>query len=141
MNFCDAHRLPRAHIDPIDDAGARLLITSTLAVPRRPETVIVFLDDERCGSTMVHVEDTCHPDAIYDVTELAAQVAVSCGVAGIVLASVRPTDHERLDDAERWLDLDERLAGVGVELIEWYVFGRGVTLPREMVGEPSRWVA
>lgn len=141
MNFCDAHRLPRAHVDPLDDASARLLIGSTLATPRRRETVIVFLDDQRCGTMMVHVEDTGHPDAIYDVAELAAQAAVGCELGSVILATVRPGARERLDDAERWLDLDERFARVGVDLIEWYVFGRMVTMPREMIGASCRWDA
>jgi len=29
----------------------------------------------------------------------------------------------------------------GIELIEWYVYGRSVSRPRVLIGEPQRWVA
>lgn len=141
MNFCGSHRLPRAHVDTIDDAGARVLISSILAIPRRAETVILFLDEERRGSIIVNVAGTDHPDAVHDVAEIAAAGGVACGNAAVVIATVRPERPADLDDAERWLDIDERLASVGVELVEWYVFGSGVTVPRDMIGEPPRWDA
>ena len=28
---------------------------------------------------------------------------------------------------------------VGVELLEWFVFGNAVTCPRDRLGEPPRW--
>lgn len=139
MNFCDSHRLPRAHIDAIDDVSARSLITSVLACPSTPEIVIVLLDDERHGFSIVNVVGASDPDAIYDVAELVAHVAAPSGLSKVVLASVRPGAEEDLDDVERWLDIDVRLSAAGVELLEWYVFGREVTVPREILGEPPRW--
>ena len=139
MNFCGSHRLPRAYVDPIDDSGARALFMSVLSIPPQPESVILLLDAERCGSTMVNMAGTRHDDDIYDVAEIAAATAVACGCEAVVLASVRPGRPEDLSDAERWLDIDERFADVGVELVEWYVFGRGVTSPRELIGEAARW--
>lgn len=141
MNFCDSHRLPRAQVDPIDDGGARSLISSVLATPRQPESFIVFLDEQRRGSMIVNVSGTESTDAIHEVAELAAAVATSCGFAAVVLASVRPDGPDELADAERWLDIDAELACVGVELLEWYVFGREITLPRALLGEPNRWAA
>ena len=60
-------------------------------------------------------------------------------IGAAVIGSVRPHGCTDLDDVERWLDIDEQLAGAGLELIEWYVFGRAVSLPRVLLGEPTRW--
>ena len=139
MNFCDSHRLPRARVDVIDDATVRSLITSVLACPCEPEIVIVLLDDERRGFSIVDVVGADHPDAIRDVAELVVYAATPSGPASVVLASIRPGEEVDLDDVERWIDIDDRLASAGVELLEWYVFGRDITLPREILGEPSRW--
>jgi len=140
LNFCGSHRLPRARVDTVDDAGARLLIDSFMARPRRSETIVLLLDHARRGVQVINVTDTHEPDAVHDVVDLA--IAKSAGLAdigGVVLASVRPDGRTDLDDVERWLDLDEQLAGAGLELIEWYVFGRSVSLPRVLLGEPTRW--
>jgi len=141
-NFCTAHRFPRAHIDPIDDLGARLLIDSMLDAPPSAETLVVLLDAEWRGLSIIHVSDTVEPDAVFDVAELVVALAGrDAEVAGVILASVRPVGSDQLDDVERWLDLDERLSIAGLELIEWYVHGRSVSLPRAVLGEPARWEA
>ncbi|WP_040491529.1 hypothetical protein [Ilumatobacter nonamiensis] len=141
MNFCDAHRLPRAHVDPVDDHAARLLISSVLATPPRPESFIVFLDADRCASTIMTVSGTDDPDAILDIAAFAGAAASGAGFSSVVLASVRADDPFDLDDAERWLDIDAEIASAGVELVEWYVIGPTVSTPRSLIGEPPRWAA
>ena len=48
-NFCNSHRLPRAHVDPIDDVGALLLLDAMIAAPLIHETIVVLLDHQRRG--------------------------------------------------------------------------------------------
>ncbi len=141
-DFCDCHRFPRARVDPIDDDAARLIIDATIASPRRPETIVLLLDHQLRGLAIVSVADTLEPDAVHDVASLCvAAAARQPTIGGVVLATVRPNGGDELDDVERWLDLDVLLAGVGVELVEWYVYGRSISRPRVLLGEPARWVA
>ncbi len=141
-HFCSSHRFPHADGSPIDDASARLLFESALAVPRRAETVVVLLDHDRRGRAILNVDGTDHPDAVLDVAELAIALANrSPTIGGVLIASVRPAGGDGLDDVERWLDLDEQFAIAGLELVEWYVYGRAVSRPRALFGEPERWVA
>jgi hypothetical protein len=141
-HFCSSHRFPYADRDPIDDATARLLFESALAFPRRPETVVVLLDHDRHGRSVINVDRTENPDAVFDVAELCIALADgSPAVGGALIASVRPAGGDDLDDVERWLELDERFAMVGIELVEWYIYGRSVSRPRVLFGEPERWVA
>ena len=142
IQFCSSHRFPSADRDPIGDATARLLFESALAVPRRPETVVVLLDHDRCGRSIINVDRTDEPDAVFDVAELSIAMADgSPAIGGALIASVRPAGGDDLDDVERWLELDERFAIAGIELVEWYVYGRSVSRPRVLLGEPERWVA
>lgn len=141
-HFCSSHRFPYADRDPIDDATARLLFESALAIPRRPETVVVLLDHERRGRSIINVDGTGDPDAVLDVAELSIRMAAGLrAVGGALVASVRPAGADDLDDVERWLELDERFAVAGIELVEWYIYGRAVSKPRVLLGEPERWVA
>jgi hypothetical protein len=131
-DFCDSHRFPRARVDPLDDDAARLIIGATIASPRRPETVVVI----------VNVANTPDPDAIHDVASICVAAADRHPtIGGVVLATVRPDGGDELDDVERWLDLDVQLADVGVELVEWYIYGRSISRPRVLVGEATRWAA
>ncbi|MGA9277926.1 hypothetical protein [Ilumatobacter sp.] len=140
-NFCDSHRLPHANVDPIDDTAARLLISSCLAIPRRPETIVLLLDHARRGVEVVGIVNTRDPDSIYGVAEIVISRAIHMPeVAGAVIGSARPDGGEDLVDVDRWLDIDEELSCTGVELIEWYVIGRSVRLPRLDLGEPARWM-
>ena len=139
-SFCQTHRFPRAGSDPIDDAGAQLVIESMLALPARAETIVVLLDHERRGVSIIDVDGTHERDAVHDVAELVAQLALRMPEVGaVVIASVRPGGSDDLDDVDRWLDLDERLALAGVELVEWFVYGRSLCRPRVLLGDASRW--
>ena len=141
-------RLPRAGVDPITDEATALTLLSVAASPNRPETIVVLLDDARCGIGLVVVSDTSDPDAVVEVAERILDPAVHDGrVAATIVATVRPSghddhdDHEHHDltDAERWLDLDEVADRCEVELVEWFVLGAAVSRPRELVNAPPRW--
>lgn len=138
-------RLPRPGLDPIDqEATALVLVDAAATRPTRHETIVVLLDDARCGIGLVVVRDTADPDAVIDVVERILDPVVHDGrVAAVVVASIRPPDPEGHDDdladAERWHDLDEVAGGCEVELVEWLVLGDGVSRPRELVNAPERW--
>lgn len=141
-HFCSSHRFPHADRDPIDDAAARLLFESALAFPRRSETVVVLLDHDRRGRTIINVDGTDGADAVLDVAEMIIVMADgSPEIGAALIASVRPAGGDDLDDVERWLELDNCFAMAGIELVEWYVYGRSVSRPRVLFGEPERWVA
>jgi len=142
MNAFHAPRFPIAGHDVLDDATALQLLGAVIGDPPRCETVLVLLDADRRGRSIINVEATCDPDAVLDVGDLVVTVAASAtDIDGAIMASVRPGGTGDLDDIERWLELDQRLDSAGIELVEWYVFGRSVSRPRELVGEPPRWVA
>lgn len=141
-HFCSSHRFPSAGVDVIDDAAARLLLGAARAVPPRCETIVVLLDHDRCGHSIISVDGTCDADAIIDVAELVLTVAAtSAGIGAVILGSVRPAGTDDLDDVERWLELDQCFSSAGIDLVEWYVFGATLSRPRVLVGEPDRWAA
>lgn len=141
-------RLPRAGVDPITDEATALALLSVAANPTRHETIVVLLDDARCGIGLVVVSDTRDRDAVVEVAARILDPAVHDGrVASVIVATVRPgghADHERhehhdLADAERWVDLDEIADRCDVELVEWFVLDAEVSRPRELVNAPQRW--
>jgi hypothetical protein len=142
-----ATRLPRAGIDPIDGEATALAVVRTAAAwPLRYETIVVLLDELRCGLGLVVVSGTTEPDAVLEVAERILDPAVHDGrVAGAIVASGRPGgdrpehDGHELTDADRWLELDEIATGSGVELFEWFVLGDGLSRPRELVNASPRW--
>jgi hypothetical protein len=140
-NFCSAHRLPRAGVDPINDPAIALaLIGSLLSVPPERETFAILLDHERRGMSVLHLVDDPHPDAVFDVAELIVECAhrqVQFGA--VILVSVRPRESDELADADRWLELSDQFEGAGIELVEWFVIGRTTNLPRVLVGDLPRW--
>lgn len=139
-------RLPRAGIDPITDESTALALLRIAACPTRHETIIVLLDDARCGLGLVVVSDTAEPDAVVEVVERVLDPAVHDGrAAATIVASVRPRSdvgdrggHD-LGDADRWLELDDVAERCGVELVEWFVLADGLSRPRELVNAPPRW--
>ncbi len=145
FNFCSHHRMPRADIDAIADAeSARLLVTSMMSTPMRHETITVLLDHEHRGITVFRVleDPDARPDAIFDVAEVIVGGAhLRDHVGAVIMASIRPGGSDELDDAERWLSLDDQFESAGIELVEWFVVGRRISCPRSLVGDPARFVA
>ena len=142
MSDCSAHRVPRARLDPITDSATALtLIRLAAADPPQPQTIVVTLDQRRCGLHLAVVNRTNADDDVIDVIErLLDGVEPLIDIDAMVVASVRPGDQGgHLDDADRWLHLDEIAESFGVELVEWFVLGRAVSCPRELIGDPERW--
>ena len=142
--FCGAHRfLPRAGVDPIDDAVAALAVIR-LAVHRPPtdETIVLVLDSDHRGRTVVVVDGTEEPDAVLEVVEhVAGSIAANGDGGALVVASVRPGGHPLDEDEDRWVEASDLAEALGVELIEWFVLdGSGGTWsPRDLIADPPRW--
>ncbi len=140
--FCSAHRLPRAGVDPLDDAAALAVIRLAVHQPPIHETVALVLDGDRTGRTVVMVDGTEQPDSLLDVVEHVAGSIASSGRDGaLVVASVRPNGGPVEGDEDRWLEASDLADDVGVELVEWFVLdGEGAAwCPRDLLGEPPRW--
>lgn len=137
-----SRRLPRAGVDAIVHPDTALaLLHAAVSAPIRDETVVVLLDHLRRGMGLVVVSGTGDPDAAVVVVDRVLAPVVHGGtVAAAIVATVRPgrVDDE-LADAERWLDLDRAARRHGVELVEWFVLGDGVSRPRELLNAPPRW--
>lgn len=136
------HPVPRGGIDPIrsrDDALAVL----ALGAPYGHDTVIVLLDTDRCGRSVMVVTDTIDDDALFRVIDTCiSATSMHPTIAGMILASSRPDGAAEPEDAHRWLEASDQCRAGGMELIEWFVLGRsGPQCPREFFGEPERWVA
>ena len=132
--------------EPIVDATDALGVIA-LAVSPDPgpgETIVIVLDAERCGHTILVVGGTDHPDALLEVVDTIAAAALTHqdGMS-IVIASVRPRHALEPADIDRWLEASDRLARAGAELVEWFVIS-GISCvdavcPRDLLGEPPRW--
>lgn len=139
-------RLPRAGLDPIDEPATALsTIASTIHRPLRFETILLLLDEARCGRTIVTVTGTVDGDSAIEIVEFVTQ-GVGCEHLGaLVMASVRPAADADVDgddddgDVDRWLEMSEIASLAGVELLEWFVIGRAISCPRDRLGEPPRW--
>lgn len=145
MEPTTVRRIPRAGIDTIDHPDTALA-TIALAVtrPLRNETVLLLLDEARCGRAIVVVGDTTLPDQAIEVVECITQAEGCEHLGAIVVASVRPDggddpDDERRGDIDRWLEMSDIAAIAGVELLEWFVIGRTISCPRDLLGEAPRW--
>jgi hypothetical protein len=138
-----AHRIPRARIDPISDpATALALFRATVAVPSRAETIVALLDDAHRGLALVSVDGTTEPDHVLEVVEcVTAADLYGTGLGGLIVASVRPAGTIDDGDADRWFELCDLADDAGVDLLEWFVLGRAVSCPRDLVGVPPRWPA
>ena len=135
------HRLPRAHVDPIDErAPALALLVRSLADPAVHETVVLVLDDAHRGVALVTVSGTDQPDHVIEVVEFIARPESQRGpAAALVVASVRPDGGIVEGDGDRWLEMCDLAEAGGLELVEWFVIGRGVSCPRDLLAVPPRW--
>ncbi len=145
MQLVPVHRrLPRAGIDPICDADTAF-VTISMAVhrPLRHETIVVLLDDEHRGISLVAISGTRHRDAGVDVLDTLLDAVTHDGAVGaVIVASVRPSDDAVDDDGrdiDRWLEMSDLAEQRGIELLEWFVIADDVSCPRDRLGEPPRW--
>jgi hypothetical protein len=77
---------------------------------------------------------------IHVVERLIGDPQLDERVCGIVVASIRPSAGLLLGDLDRWVEVDLIADDAGVQLIDWVIIGPlGPVVPREILGEPSRW--
>ncbi len=104
------------------------------------DTLVIALDDQRGVLGVIAVTDTVDPDAVLVVLDVVAAAAeTQPGVAALIVASIRPDGRLDIDDFDRWHRADQACDDAGLELVEWFVIGHTVSLPREWCGVPSRW--
>ena len=143
MEPTTVRRLPRAGIDPIDHPDTALAaIALAVRRPLRSETVLLLLDEARCGRAIVAVSGTAEPDQVIEVIECIMQSDGCEHLGAIVVASVRPDDPADTGDpgdVDRWLEMSEIAELAGIELLEWFVIGRTISCPRDRLGEAPRW--
>jgi hypothetical protein len=142
---CSIHRLPQAGVDPIDsESVARCLLDALVSTPLRHETIVLFLDQQRRGISILAVSGTIPFDSLFDVLDVVIDVGIEIEELGaVVVFTVRPPaagvpDLDELD-VDRWLEASSMLDDAGIELLEWFVVGALVTSPRDVLGEPPRW--
>jgi hypothetical protein len=137
-----SHPVPRGGIDPIRSAADALAVLA-LGAPYGHDTIMIPLDTERRGSSVIVVNDTVEADALFQVIDVC--IAVSRRIPdldALILASSRPEGGARPDDVHRWLEASDQCHAGGLVLVEWFVLGRsGPQCPRELFGSPARWVA
>jgi hypothetical protein len=135
---CSTRRIPRGFIDPIESRADALAVLS-LAAPFGHDTVAILLDAQRRGIGIVVVTGTTDPDAIFGVIDVCLN-ARDREISGLVLATTRPGGDMQAADRDRWIDATARCEHGGIELVEWFVIGEHIACPRDLAGEPPRWV-
>jgi hypothetical protein len=140
MEHSAVRRLPRAGIDSIDHPDTALAaIAMAITRPIRSETILLLLDEARCGRAIVIVSGTTDPDQVIEVVECITQGEGCEHLGAIVVASARPHGDEHPGDVDRWLEMSDIASLAGVELLEWFVIGRTISCPRDRLGEAPRW--
>ncbi|MEP1126589.1 MAG: hypothetical protein ABJH68_22110 [Ilumatobacter sp.] len=136
-------RLPVADVDAIDDPSLALTLIGELASdPPAHETLVILLDTERRGSTIMIIHGTVDNDSVLHVADHVIERGHRIDhIGAVIIASMRPGGSDELDDIDRWLTIDEQLGLVGIELVEWFVIGRSVSCPRALLGDAPRWAA
>ena len=134
------HAVPRGGIDPIRSADDALAVLA-LGAPYGHDTIVILLDSDRCGSSVMVVTDTVDADALFRVIDRCVDATEQYPVIdAVILASSRPDGDTEPDDIHRWLEASDQCSAGGLELVEWFVLGRsGPQCPRQRFGEPARW--
>jgi len=143
MSHHSARRVPAARVDPIDSDDDALAVTAiALSRPLVAQTLVILLDGERRGLTILCVNDTADPDAMFEVLDRCILSPDLEEFAALILVTVRPGGSVDPEDVDRWLEASDECALFGLELLEWFVVGDDeVICPRDLIGEPPRWGA
>jgi hypothetical protein len=142
MSACSYGRIPRAHVDPIGSAADAMRVFSVqMERPMRYETLVMFLDADSRGISLVTITDTTDAAQVLGVVEAMAMTAAQLPqIEGFVVVSVRPGGCLLPGDGERWLRSVDIADDNGSRLIDWLIVGRDGTIsPREAGGLASRW--
>ncbi len=136
------HPVPRGGVDPIRSADDALAVLA-LGAPYGHDTVVIMLDANRRGCSVIVVTDTVEPDALFRVIDICVEHTRDEPVVNaLILASSRPDGDAGADDVHHWLEASDQCRAGGLELVEWFVLGRsGPQCPRQLFGEPERWAA
>ena len=134
--FCAAHRLPRAGVDPIDDAATALAVIRLAAQqPPTHETIALVLDGDRIAagpsswSTAPSSRTRCSMSSRRSPSRSPRAAATARSSSRQCVPHGGPLDA----DEDRWLEASDLADDAGVELIEWFVLdGNGGCV------EPSR---
>ena len=137
-----SHPVPRGGIDPICSREDALAVLA-LGAPYGHDTIVVLLDRNRCGCSVMVVTDTLDGDALFRVIDTCIEATEQYPeIDAVILASSRPDADAGPDDVHRWLEASDQCRAGGLELVEWFVLGRsGPQCPRSWFGEPERWAA
>ena len=135
--------IPRAHRDPLRTShDALLLIMLLLDADGEDETLVLVLDEQRCGIAVIRVTGTSDPDALLGVVDHVTEAGRAApNAAGLILVTTRANGAISVDDLWRWHEADETCADADLELVEWFVVSTEVSCPRELCGVATRWVA
>lgn len=135
-------RDPNRRLRLIDGLDAAIRnISLAIAWPLRLETIVLLLDADHVGHTIVVVDGCSSPEAVLDVAEYLDRRRPGVGpLESLVICSVRPGGSMRPADVQLWRDLDTRFTAVGIELLEWIVAtDNQALLPRVLADVPARW--
>ncbi len=133
--------IPRAHRDPLRNSADALLLVMLLLSPEAvDETMVLVLDDARCGIAVLRVTGTGDPDTLLGVVDSVTEASrTSSEAAGLILVSTRASSAISIDDLARWHEADESCIDADLDLVEWFVVGDSVSCPRELCGVAPRW--
>ena len=134
----DAHHVRTAEHVIVDPLDALLTLAPFVIRPARHESFALLLDEQRRGTTIVHQRRALDPDDVFDLAA-EATAAADANDRGAILLTSRPHAPSEPTDAERWSVLDDLFHGCGLELVEWFVDGRTLDLPRSRAGVSPRW--
>ncbi|MBI4884492.1 MAG: hypothetical protein HY826_10620 [Actinobacteria bacterium] len=123
-------------------ADALRVVFMAVTQPLQPETLAFVLDAHGRGGVITVISGTVDADSILPVAECMSRAAERVDTAtALVLASIRPGGCVLPGDLDRWMEASTLAATYGITLIEWFVVTEsGAQSPRELLGEPERWV-
>ncbi len=99
--------------------------------PRAARHRVCWWSPARSRSTRSSTCSTSSPTSILDEFGSVVVASVRVPVPGV--------DDLDERDVDRWLECSSMLDDAGIELLEWFVIGRRIHCPRDLVGEPRRW--
>ena len=116
--------LPRAHLDPIITQQDMLAVLS-LAI-RRPlcaEVIAILMDEEQRGIGLLSFDEPrSYASLVHHLIGLCSTADIA---SSVILASVRPNELSRSNDAADLQFMRQQCANAGISLREWIVMSKG----------------